>query len=596
MREFKADIQKKGEETLIHLNETGQKGIVLAGRPYHIDPEINHGIAEVITQEGFHVLTEDSISHLGDVKNLRVVNQWVYHARLYAAASLVAKTKNLELVQLNSFGCGIDAVTTDQVEEIMDRYGKIYTVLKIDEGANLGAIRIRLRSLKAAVKEREKQAYLPPVETKESEKIVFTKEMRKNHTLLLPMLSPIHQEGLIDLALKASGYNVVCLPAMDKDAIDVGLKFVNNDACYPAIISIGQLIEALESGQYDLENTSVMMTQTGGGCRATNYIPLLRKALNDAGFPQVPVVSVSLGNKGVESNPGFKFTLPMLKRIVVAVLYGDLFERLVYRTRPYELEKGQIDGMHQEWIEKVAPNVKNGSLTQFNHNMKKIVKDFDTVPLAKTVKPKVGVVGEILVKFAPTANNDIVRLLEEEGAEAVVPDLIGFMNYSLYNQIFKYENLGMSKKAKNLAQFAIKIIETVEKPMNKALTNSNRFTGIASIYQLAENAGKILSIGNHTGEGWFLTGEMMELLEDGVDNIVCLQPFGCLPNHVVGKGVIKELRRRNPQANIAAIDYDPGVSSVNQLNRIRLMMATAKKNLPKEVVKTSVQGKFLESL
>lgn len=596
LREFKADIQKKGEETLIHLNETGQKGIVLAGRPYHIDPEINHGIAEVITQEGFHVLTEDSISHLGDVKNLRVVNQWVYHARLYAAASLVAKTKNLELVQLNSFGCGIDAVTTDQVEEIMDRYGKIYTVLKIDEGANLGAIRIRLRSLKAAVKEREKQAYLPPVETKESEKIVFTKEMRKNHTLLLPMLSPIHQEGLIDLALKASGYNVVCLPAMDKDAIDVGLKFVNNDACYPAIISIGQLIEALESGQYDLENTSVMMTQTGGGCRATNYIPLLRKALNDAGFPQVPVVSVSLGNKGVESNPGFKFTLPMLKRIVVAVLYGDLFERLVYRTRPYELEKGQIDGMHQEWIEKVASNVKNGSLTQFNHNMKKIVKDFDTVPLAKTVKPKVGVVGEILVKFAPTANNDIVRLLEEEGAEAVVPDLIGFMNYSLYNQIFKYENLGMSKKAKNLAQFAIKIIETVEKPMNKALTNSNRFTGIASIYQLAENAGKILSIGNHTGEGWFLTGEMMELLEDGVDNIVCLQPFGCLPNHVVGKGVIKELRRRNPQANIAAIDYDPGVSSVNQLNRIRLMMATAKKNLPKEVVETSVQGKFLESL
>ena len=209
--------------------------------------EINHGIAEVITQEGFHVLTEDSISHLGDVQNLRVVNQWVYHSRLYAAAKVVAKTKNLELVQLNSFGCGLDAVTTDQVEEIMDRSGKIYTVLKIDEGANLGAIRIRLRSLKAAVNEREKQQFVPHMQMEEPEKIVFTKQMKKTHTLLLPMLSPIHQSGLVDVALQASGYHVVCLPAQDKEAVNVGLKYVNNDACYPAIISIGQLVEALES-------------------------------------------------------------------------------------------------------------------------------------------------------------------------------------------------------------------------------------------------------------------------------------------------------------------------------------------------------------
>ena len=537
----------------------------------------------MITQEGFHVLTEDSVSHLSDVGNLRVVNQWVYHSRLYAAARVVAKSKNLELVQLNSFGCGLDAVTTDQVEEIMDQYGKIYTVLKIDEGSNLGAIRIRLRSLKAAVNERDKSNFEPTKRFEEPEKIVFTKEMRKKHTLLLPMLSPIHQSGLFDIALVASGYNVVCLPAMDREAINVGLKFVNNDSCYPAIISIGQLVEALQSGKYDLNNTSVMMSQTGGGCRATNYIPLLRKALNDAGFPQVPVVSVSLGNKGVESNPGFKYTLPMLKRIVVAILYGDLFERVVYRTRPYELEKGQIDALHEEWLKKVEGNVRNGSLTQFNRNMKKIIKDFDTVPISNEVKPKVGVVGEILVKYSPTANNDIVRLLEAEGAEAVVPDLIGFMNYSLYNQIWKYDNMGMPKKNKNLAEMAIKLIEVVEKPMDKALRASERFTGIHSIYQLAEDASKILSIGNHTGEGWFLTGEMIDLLKTGVNNIVCMQPFGCLPNHVVGKGVIKELRHQYPKSNIAAIDYDPGVSIVNQLNRIRLMMATANKQLREEV-------------
>lgn len=537
----------------------------------------------MITQEGFHVLTEDSVSHLSDVGNLRVVNQWVYHSRLYAAARVVAKSKNLELVQLNSFGCGLDAVTTDQVEEIMEQYGKIYTVLKIDEGSNLGAIRIRLRSLKAAVNERDKSNFEPVRRFEEPEKIVFTKEMRKKHTLLLPMLSPIHQSGLFDIALEASGYNVVCLPAMDREAINVGLKFVNNDSCYPAIISIGQLVEALQSGEYDLDNTSVMMSQTGGGCRATNYIPLLRKALNDAGFSQVPVVSVSLGNKGVESNPGFKYTLSMLKRIVVAILYGDLFERVVYRTRPYELEKGQIDALHEEWLKKVESNVRNGSLTIFNRNMKKIIKDFDTVPISNEVKPKVGVVGEILVKYSPTANNDIVRLLEAEGAEAVVPDLIGFMNYSLYNQIWKYDNMGMPKKNKTIAEMAIKLIEVVEKPMDKALRASKRFTGIHSIYQLAEDASKILSIGNHTGEGWFLTGEMIDLLKTGVNNIVCMQPFGCLPNHVVGKGVIKELRHQYPKSNIAAIDYDPGVSIVNQLNRIRLMMATANKQLKEEV-------------
>ncbi|MHC5226704.1 acyl-CoA dehydratase activase-related protein [Enterococcus sp. LJL99] len=580
---FKADIQTKGEELLAKLTQKGEKGIVLSGRPYHLDPEINHGIAEVITQEGFHVLTEDSVSHLGDVGKLRVVNQWVYHSRLYAAARVVAKSKNLELVQLNSFGCGLDAVTTDQVEEIMDQYGKIYTVLKIDEGANLGAIRIRLRSLKAAVNERDKTNFEPVLRHEEPEKIIFTKEMKKTHTLLLPMLSPIHQSGLVDVALQASGYNVVCLPSDDREAINVGLKYVNNDSCYPAIISVGQLVEALQSGQYDLDNVSVMMTQTGGGCRATNYIPLLRKALNDAGFPQVPVVSVSMGNKGVESNPGFSFTLPMLKRVAIAFLYGDLFERVVYRTRPYEVEAGSVDALHEAWLKKIEGNVRSGSLTGFNRNMKKIIRDFDTIPLKDIKKPKVGVVGEILVKYSPTANNDIVRLLEAEGAEAVVPDIVGFMNYSLYNQIFKYENLGMTKKSKNLAQFAIRMIEVIEKPMDKALRNSERFEGITSIHELAEDASKILSIGNHTGEGWFLTGEMIELLKSNVNNIVCMQPFGCLPNHVVGKGVIKELRRQYPKANIAPIDYDPGVSIVNQLNRIRLMMATANKMMAEEM-------------
>ncbi|HEY0222212.1 MAG TPA: acyl-CoA dehydratase activase-related protein [Lactovum miscens] len=583
MEAFKQDIRDRAEDLLMQISLNNEKAIVLAGRPYHLDPEINHGIADIIMQEGFHVLTEDSISQLEDVKGLRVVNQWVYHSRLYAAAQVVCKNKNLELVQLNSFGCGLDAVTTDQVEEIMRSHNKLYTVLKIDEGSNMGAVRIRLRSLKAAVSERRKHGILSTSE-KNFEEIIeasptFTKEMRKKHTLLMPMLSPIHQGNLIEIAFQQSGYNVVVLPET-QNSVNRGLQFVNNDSCYPAIITIGQLLEALQSGEYDVNNTSVMMTQTGGGCRATNYIPLLRKALVDAGFPQVPVISLSLGNKGTEKTEGFKFTAPMLTRFMIAILYGDLFERVVYRTRPYEIEKGSVNALHEKWLKIAGHNVKSASFFEFNKNMKQIIKEFDEIALDEALrKPRVGVVGEILVKYSKTANNDIVGILEEEGAEAVVLDLIGFMNYSLYNQIWETDEIGFAKKNKIIAKTILGIINMLEKPMDKKLRASKRFDGIESIYEIAANTEDIISIGNHTGEGWFLTGEMIELLQKGVMNIVCLQPFGCLPNHIVGKGMLKELRRQYPGANLAPIDYDPGVSAVNQLNRIRLMLATAKKRI-----------------
>ncbi|WP_125704231.1 2-hydroxyacyl-CoA dehydratase [Lacticaseibacillus daqingensis] len=580
---FHQQIQNRGEDTLKMLMHTGEHGIVLAGRPYHLDPEVNHGIAQLMTAEGFHVLTEDSIAHLGDVDGLRVVNQWVYHSRLYAAAKIAAKTPQLEFVQLNSFGCGLDAIDTDQVEEIMSQYNRLYTSLKIDEGTNMGAIRIRLRSLKAAVREREGRNVLPLKLHEDVAPVDFTQEMKQNgYTLLLPMMSPIHQHGLVDVALQASGYNVVNLPMEDHQAIDVGQRFVNNDACYPAIISIGQMLEALQSGQYDLNKTAVMMTQTGGGCRATNYIPLIRKALQDAGFENIPVVSLSLGNQGVEETPGFKFTLPLLRRVAIAFLYGDLFERVVYHTRPYEVEKGSVDRLHEQWLAVVRPSIEKGSFRAFKKNVEQIVSDFDTIPLRHVVKPKVGVVGEILVKYSPIANNDIVRLLEREGAEAVVPDIVGFMNYSLYNQIYKYEYLGSKVSAKWFGEFALQVIRWCELPMQKALTRSKRFDGIAAIDEVAKGAAKILSLGNQTGEGWFLTGEMVELLKSGVPNIICMQPFGCLPNHIVGKGMVKALRRQFPGANIAPIDYDPGTSVVNQLNRIRLMLATANKHLAED--------------
>ncbi len=573
----KQDIRKKGEEVLKYIEESGKRAIVLAGRPYQIDPEIHHGISGLITSFDMPVLTEDSIAHLGKVERpLGVVDQWVYHSRLYNAASFVAAHPNLELIQLNSFGCGLDAVTTDEVKEILDNYGKIYTTLKIDEGSNLGAAKIRIRSLKAALEEREKNGFIPKKIGSRPERVVFTEDMKDKHTILVPQLSPIHFQFL-EHVFKKSGYNLEILPSVDKNAVDEGLKYVNNDACYPSIIVVGQIIEALKSGKYDLNNTSVIISQTGGGCRATNYIGFLRKGLKSAGFGHIPVIS--LNASGLEKNPGFKLTPALIHKGIMALLYGDLFMRVLYKVRPYEKIPGSSNILYEKWVKICNHAVAKGSFKEFKNNVRRIVKDFDNLEIKDIEKPKVGLVGEILVKFHPTANNDIVNILEAEGAEAVMPDLMDFFLYSAYNHEFKNTELAGSKKVRLIGNTVIKIIEYYRKEMKIALNTSNRFTAPKSIRQLSKSASKLLSLGNQTGEGWFLTAEMIELIEEGVSNVLCMQPFACLPNHVTGKGMIKELKNRYPSANIVAVDYDPGASEVNQLNRIKLMLAVAFKAL-----------------
>ncbi|MBO5197632.1 MAG: 2-hydroxyacyl-CoA dehydratase [Lachnospiraceae bacterium] len=580
MAAARKDMQRKGEETLKYLNRTGRMGIVLAGRPYHIDPEINHGIPDLINSYGAAVLTEDSISHLGEVERpLIVVDQWMYHSRLYAAASYVRTQPNLQLIQLNSFGCGLDAVTTDGVSDILTSAGKIYTVLKIDEVSNLGAARIRIRSLLSAVRDRERKHYEPKVVSASYKRVIFTKEMRREYTLLSPQMSPIHFD-ILEPALRSCGYHVDVLPS-NRSAVDVGLKYVNNDACYPSLIVVGQFMEALLSGKYDVNRTALLITQTGGGCRATNYIGFIRRALNKAGLSQVPVVSLSAS--GLEKNPGMTYTPKMLIRAIQAVVYGDIFMRVVYKTRPYELIPGSANALHDKWRKICQDAVTRGNWSEFKRNIRGIVNDFDELPLQEgLVKPKVGIVGEILVKFLPSANNYLVDLLEAEGAEAVMPDLLDFLLYCAYNGNFKADYLGKSKKTAAISNLVIRLLEFCRKESKAALSESRRFTPPQEISTLAKMAEPIVAIGNQTGEGWFLTGEMMELIHSGVKNIVCTQPFGCLPNHVVGKGVIKELRNHCPDANIVAVDYDPGASEVNQLNRIKLMLATAVKNCAAE--------------
>lgn len=570
------EMQQKGEEVLRYLEDTGKRGIVLAGRPYHVDPEINHGIPELITSYGIAVLTEDSVSHLHQVERpLIVMDQWMYHSRLYAAANFVKTREDLDLIQLNSFGCGLDAVTTDAVNDILSHSGKIYTCLKIDEVNNLGAARIRIRSLLAAIRVREKKQTERTIVPANYERVVFTEEMRKNYTILCPQMSPIHFD-LLEPAFCSAGYNLVVPDIPARECVDVGLKYVNNDACYPSLIVVGQLMAAILAGDYDMSRTAILISQTGGGCRASNYIGFIRRALEKSGYPNVPVISINLS--GLEKNPGFKLSPALIQHGLYALEFGDIFMRCLYATRPYEAFPGAANALHEKWKAEVIRFVTQDKILshrKFKQMCREIIRDFDNLPRLDVKKPRVGIVGEILVKFHPAANNYLVDLLESEGAEAVVPDLTDFLLYCFYNTGFKADNLGMSQKSKKIGRMGIQFFEWLRGAARDEFEKSAHFTAPSSIDDLAKYARDIVSEGNQTGEGWFLTGEMLELIHTGTPNIVCTQPFACLPNHVVGKGVIKELRHRYPESNIVAIDYDPGASEVNQLNRIKLMLSTA---------------------
>ena len=582
----KQDIRDEATKALKYMEENNLKGVVLAGRPYHVDSEINHGIDTLITGLGLCVLTEDSIAKDVEVKRpLRVVDQWVFHSRLYAAAEFVGKHDNLELVQLNSFGCGVDAVTTDQVEEILSSYDKMYTLIKIDEVNNLGAVRIRIRSLLASMNKRlEKKRQETNTNAKGSYgiyKVPFTKEMKKDYTILMPQMAPIHFE-LIESAVRACGYNIKLLDTCTSKTVETGLKYVNNDACYPSILTTGQFIEALQSGEYDVDRTAIIMSQTGGGCRATNYIGFIRKALRDAGFSQVPVISFNV--VGMEKNPGFKISIPLMERLLKSVIYGDLLQKLLLKNRAYEINKGKSQKVYEKWMEKCKKLVEHSSSKEFKQSIYDIVDDFERIQLDTSIKkPKVGIVGEILIKYHPFGNNFVINALENEGAEVIMPDFMGFVKFMATHKITFNTLLNTDKTKAKIFKLALKLIEIFEKDLRIALSNSSKdYLLPCDIWHLEDKVKDILSIGNQTGEGWFLTAEMIEYIENDIPNIVCVQPFACLPNHVVGKGVIKTIRSKYPNANISPVDYDPGASETNQTNRLKLLMTVAKDNLKEE--------------
>ena len=571
LEHYKADVRHAGQAALYYMQKTNAKGVILAGRPYHIDPEINHGLPELVQSLGLVILSEDSICHLGKIEHtLRVVDQWVYHSRLYAAAYYCLSQPNLEFIQINSFGCGLDAVTIDQVREILETQQKIYTTIKLDEISNLGAAKIRLRSLMATQIERRPQAIDP--DNRNACKIcanAASPAVEPQRTLLAPQLSPVHFQFL-SAAFAQVGFQLVVAPMPDKKAIDAGLKYVNNDACYPAILAIGQLLQALHSGQHPADRTSVLLSQTGGCCRASNYASLARKALQDAGFPQVPVLVF-----GQQQPTQLTGSWSLLRNLIIGTLYGDLLMRLLYRVRPYEKQPGAAQALYDFWSAKCSNDMAHGGSYHFSENVRAVVRDFDALELAGLAKPRVGLVGEILVKYHPVANNNLVELLEAEGAEVVVPDLMDFFLYCAYDGKVEYDLLAGTLLGKWKGSLFIKLAEYYRRPIRKALACSRRFSPPLAIEQLAKLAGRHVSLGNVAGEGWLLTAEMIELIDSGVTNIICMQPFACLPNHITGKGILGELRRNYPNANIVPIDYDPGASEVNQLNRIKLMLAVA---------------------
>ena len=578
-KQYKEAVAHAGDEALQYMKDNNKKGIILSGRPYHVDPEVNHGIDNVIIQQDMVVLSEDAVSWKIKTKRpIRILDQWVYHSRLYKAAVFAGQRDDVEIIQLNSFGCGLDAVTTDEVDELLEQNNKLYTVLKIDEGANLGAAKIRIRSLKAALDERDKlgtkskKINLPYVRQ------VFTKQMKLDgYTLLVPQMSPIHFKYM-EKVMQNCGYNAVLLPEVTKDSEEEGLKYVNNDACYPTIVTLGQIISALKSGEYDLNKTAVFMSQTGGGCRASNYVALLRKALKELDMEQVPVISFNLA--GLEKNPGFTITVPLALRLFFALFYGDLMMKCLYRTRPYEIKPGSAQALMDSWFERIVENSMSMNKKKFIENIYQIVREFDELPIDDSYrKPRVGIVGEILVKYHPNANNNLVDIIEQEGGEAVVPSLCDFAEYTIYNKVYNYRHLNGKLLDMRINQAAHLLIETFRKHTRKACEQSKRFDPDHHIEETAANAERFISVANQCGEGWLLTGEMVDLIDSGVKNICCLQPFACLPNHVAGKGMLKALRQYDSKANIVAIDYDPGASNVNQLNRIKMMMATAFKNL-----------------
>ena len=575
---YRRAVAEAGEALWRRHEASKRPLIVLAGHPYHLDPLVNHGIPALIESMGVPVVTEDAVAHLApQPEHLDVVNQWTFHSRLYRAASLALRSPQAELVQLVSFGCGIDAITSEQVKRLLEPSGKIFTMLKIDEGDALGSVKIRLRSLLAVVESRRTARRTIPIELvrrikpKKKPRIPPSSGIR---TLYAPQMAPVHFPILAG-ALQSLGWNVRILPEVRPQAIELGLAHVNNDACYPAIIVIGQLLDALKNGEIDPERSALLLAQTCGPCRATNYPNLLRWALKEIGREEIPVVTLAAGKlRGAEQ---LDIGLRGLHRLCVALVFGDLLQRLSLYVRAHGAPEKDWRALMEKWTARAVAAAQKGSGRAFERGAPEMVRDFLTLPLDGKRRPRVGIVGEILLKYHPKANLNIVDEIIAEGGEPVLGDLSSFFLYCLYDHIYSAKAFGTSKFRAGISWLVVRHLESLRRPMVEALQGTP-LEGVASLRDGLRSIQGFVSPGQAAGEGWLLTAEMLDFINTGTENVVCLQPFGCLPNHITGKGVMRRLRMDYPKANLCAVDFEAGTSRSNVANRLKLFLAQAHLN------------------
>ena len=577
LEDYQRTIRREGEKIWREHELSRRPLVVIAAHPYHMDPLVNHGICTLINSMGADLLTEDSIAHLcpQEDKNLDVIDQWTFHSRLYRAAEMVKTKPWAELVQLVSFGCGLDAITSEQIKRILEPAGKLYTMLKIDEGDTLGAARIRLRSLFAAVEDRRQ--HQNSCGTGEQPIVFYPKkkdepkvDIKKLKTIYVPQMAPIHFPSL-ESTLKSLGYQARLLPEVRPEALQLGLRYVNNDACYPAIVVIGQLLDEVINGDFDPQTSGLLLAQTCGPCRATNYATLLKWALRDLHMENVPVITISTHK--IEGSQHLDLGIKGIHRLIVGLLYGDLLQKVYLNLRAYEAEKGTADKLLAKWTEIARRDVAE-PVSVFKQNVHRLVADFAAAPRLPVVKPRVGIVGEILLKYHPQANLHIIEEILAQGAEPCLGDISSFILYCLYDPIYQAQTLKGPKMNAFISKLLARYLEHLRGLVNEALQGTP-FGKMSTLKDHLSHLQGLMSPAQQAGEGWLLTAEMVEFLHTGTPNVVCLQPFACLPNHITGKGVMRALREKIPGANLCAIDFEAGTSYANFTNRLKLFLAQA---------------------
>ncbi|MDR3329088.1 MAG: acyl-CoA dehydratase activase-related protein [Prevotellaceae bacterium] len=573
---FKEALRAKGAEVIGNALRNERPLMVLAGRPYHVDPLINQQTAEILTELGCDVVTEDVLPSVEAAKSDYYLSQWGYPARITNAAKWVAaQPSHVRMVQLNSFGCGPDAIITDEVKEVLQTTGKNNNLIRVDEISSTGSIRLRLRSVVEFAKYSDKK--LRPSGRPRRTTRLFMPEDR-HRVILAPLFSDIYSR-LFPPLFKLSGYHMVNLPVTDAAAVDAGMRHANNEVCYPAITVIGDIIKALQSGKYDLSNTAVTLTQTGGQCRASNYLPLIKKAMVNAGFADVPVVSIATV-AGLNEQPGFNLAWGKLVRpLLASTICADELSKMHYATVFREVNKGESRRLLNGYLDRLEAAIEGGGRPRAIYRLlAEAVRDFNAVPVAQGSFAKVGVVGEIYLKYNAFANLNIVDWLNSQGVEVIVPSLLDFFVQDFINaEVNSKAHLARRTLRGRLISYALRRYLNRYFRRAEQLGRSFRFYRQPhSIDVLAQQASKIVNLAHQYGEGWLIPGEISAFAHEGVNNVISLQPFGCIANQVISKGVEKRLKDSYPKLNLLFLDFDAGTSEVNVFNRLYFMVKAAK--------------------